>query len=134
MALNAGWWPSGELRDGKRHHDALAQRGVQARLGDDVHTAAQQLLRIQQQAAQGQGAGAGREGYQQVHVAAFAGFAAACIATHRAKDPNARDAAPACQGQQFGAVGFDQRMHGRQFSHTVKRARRLRAATAADRA
>ena len=82
---------------------------MQARFGDDIHTAAQQLLRIQQQPTQRQGAGAWGQGHQQINVAVVAAVAAA----HRAKNPNTRDAAPACQGKQVGAMRFDQRMHER---------------------
>ena len=86
---------------------------MQARFGDDVHTAAQQILRIQQQAAQGKSAGPWGQGHQQINVTVVAAVSTA----HRTKNPNIRDAAPACQSQQFGAVDFDQRMHGPQCSH-----------------
>jgi len=47
--------------------------------------------------------------------------------THRVKDPNTRDSAAACQGQQFGTAGFDQRVHGRHCSHPVPAGTRCRA-------
>ena len=42
---------------------------MQACFGDDIHTATQQFLRIQQQATQGQGAGPWGQGHQQIKVA-----------------------------------------------------------------
>jgi len=98
-------------RYGACHH-ALAQRRVQARFGDDIYTAAQQLLCIQQQAAQGKAAGPWGKGHQEINVTVVAAVATA----HRAEDPNTRDATSACQCQQFGAVGLDQRMHAKECS------------------
>ena len=79
---------------------------VQTCFGDDSNTAAQQFLRIQQQATQGEGTGSRSQSHQQIDVAG----GTAIVTAHRAENLYTHDAASACQGQQFGAVGFDQRM------------------------
>ena len=92
---------------------ALAQRGVQAGLGDQVHPAAQQFLRIQQQPAQGQALVPGAS----VSSRSTSLPGARVDTAYRAKHPHTRHPPPLGQCQQFGAVGFDQRIHDGECRH-----------------
>jgi hypothetical protein len=91
---------------------------VQVRFGDDIHTAAQHLLRIQQPSTQSERADPTGQDHQQLDVAAGGAFAALTPA-HRAKNPYTRHTTLARQGEQLGAVRLDRRVQARQCLHPV---------------
>ena len=81
---------------------------MQAGFGHHIDSATQQILRVDEKPAQGQGADARRQSDQQIHVAVTARIATA----HRSKHAHVGHSSAVGQSQQLLAMGLEKCMHG----------------------